>query len=156
MAGRAKKIAIGTAIAASAGYIAGILTAPKAGRETRQQIRGTASDTLTAAEKQFHETQDDVKNLIDEAGTKRSQLTGKAKQELDDAKTWAVDARDKAQLVLSAVRRGEADDVQLQRAVNDVKAAGKHLKAFITKTPGKVTKAKAKSTSSTPKRNSKS
>jgi gas vesicle protein len=141
--GTAKKLAIGAAVAAAAGYVAGVLTAPKAGRETRKQLRGSASDTLNGAENQFHTAQEEVKHLIDEAGSKRAQLTDKAKQELDEAKTLAVDARDKAQQVLAAVRRGQADDVQLQRAINDVKAAGKHLKEFVTKTPGKVTKAKA-------------
>ncbi len=37
-----KKIAIGTAIGLAAGYVTGILTAPKSGKETRQDIKKIA------------------------------------------------------------------------------------------------------------------
>ena len=34
-----KKVLIGTALGLAAGYVAGILTAPKSGKETRQDIK---------------------------------------------------------------------------------------------------------------------
>jgi gas vesicle protein len=39
-----RKIAVGSAIAGLAGYIAGVLTAPKSGQKTRQDISNKASD----------------------------------------------------------------------------------------------------------------
>ena len=52
---RVKKFAIGTVIAAAAGYVAGLLTAPKSGKETREDIKNTAVKTYKVAEKELKE-----------------------------------------------------------------------------------------------------
>ena len=51
--GVVKKLAIGAAISAVLGYIAGILTAPKSGKETRDDIKSKAHETYAAAEKEL-------------------------------------------------------------------------------------------------------
>ncbi len=45
-----KKLAIGTLIAGAAGFLAGILTAPKSGKETRADIKEVAVATTKEAE----------------------------------------------------------------------------------------------------------
>jgi len=42
-----KKVALGALIAASVGYVAGVLTAPKSGKETRQDIKNTGRKSQT-------------------------------------------------------------------------------------------------------------
>ncbi|MCA1806602.1 MAG: YtxH domain-containing protein, partial [Actinobacteria bacterium] len=42
MANKSGKFAIGAVFAAAAGYVTGILTAPKSGKETRKDIHDTA------------------------------------------------------------------------------------------------------------------
>lgn len=45
------KYALGTAVAAGIGYVAGILTAPKSGKETRQNIQDQAIKAKKESEK---------------------------------------------------------------------------------------------------------
>ena len=43
MSKRSRNFALGTAVAAAVGYLAGVLSAPKSGKETRKDIARTAS-----------------------------------------------------------------------------------------------------------------
>jgi len=79
------KIAIGAIVGAAAGIIAGMLTAPKSGKETRADLRDKASELKAnaarrteAAESRAEEVVNDVKAKVD-AYKERSE---KAKQEL--------------------------------------------------------------------------
>ena len=78
-----KKIAIGTAIAGVAGYVAGILTAPKNGRETRKDIKDTAAKGVAEAEKKLKALHTELGHALDEAKSKGGELGDKAKKELD-------------------------------------------------------------------------
>ena len=51
MAKTGRKLAVGTLIGAGIGYLAGILTAPKSGRETRQDIKDATLKAKTEAER---------------------------------------------------------------------------------------------------------
>jgi gas vesicle protein len=117
-----KKWVVGAAAAAAAGYIAGILTAPKSGKETRQDIKDAARKIVT-----------ELGDLIDKAKKELSDLTGKAKEELSSAVDKASSAKEKAQSVLSAVKAGKAEDKDLQKAVEDATKAVNHLKSFLKK-----------------------
>jgi gas vesicle protein len=46
-----KRLAMGSALAATAGYLAGVLTAPKSGKETRSDLKGVADKSWAEAEK---------------------------------------------------------------------------------------------------------
>jgi gas vesicle protein len=131
--GSAKKFAIGTAIAATAGYVVGTLTAPKSGKDTRQGIKDTAAKGVGEAEKQLQNVQDELKSLLDEATNRKDKLTKKAKDELEDLSGKAGDAKGKTGEVLTALRKGSSDDKELQRALNDAKDAVKHLRKYLTK-----------------------
>jgi gas vesicle protein len=48
-----KKVAIGSAIAAGVGYLTGILTAPKSGKATRQDIKKATAKKAKEAEKEL-------------------------------------------------------------------------------------------------------
>lgn len=128
-----KRLAIGTAIAGAAGYIAGILTAPKSGKETRKDIKDTADKTISNAEKQLKKAHTELNELLDEAKKRGRDLQGKGKVQLDDVTEKANTAKEKLREVISAVREGEAEDKELQRALNDAQKALKHLRSYLKK-----------------------
>jgi gas vesicle protein len=130
---RTKRFAIGAVLAAAAGYIAGILTAPKSGKETRQEIKNTALKTYKAAEKELKELHTELNKLIGEASKKAGELKGTAQKNFDKAVDGAKAAKEKARELLSAVHEGDAEDTDLKQAVEEAKKAAAHLKSFLTK-----------------------
>lgn len=127
MAKEGKKIAIGAAIAGVVGYVTGILTAPKSGKETRRDIADKAEDIKESAEEQLEKAHDELADLIKTAKSKSIALGAKAREEFNEAVVKAKDAQNKAGHVLRAVRAGEADDPTLNRALKHAHAAKKSL-----------------------------
>lgn len=129
----AKNFALTTLAAAAAGYLAGILTAPKSGRETRQDIKNTAAKSYAEAEKQLKKVHTELNQTLEEAKTKLATANGKAREELEAAMTVAKQGKDKAREILSAVHEGEAEDKDLQKAIKDARTSLDHLKTYLTK-----------------------
>ncbi len=130
---RTKRLALGTVIAAAAGYVAGILTAPKSGKETRTDIKEAAERTYTTAEKELKVLHTELNQLIDEARTHGAELKGVTKENLDKAMEVAKTAKEKTRELLSAVHEGGADDKDLQKAIAEARKAVTHLKKFVQK-----------------------
>jgi len=128
-----KRFAIGTVIAAAAGYVAGILTAPKSGKDTRSDIKETVQRTYTMAEKQLKALHTELTSLIDQAKHKAGELKGTAQVSLEKAVGAAMMAKEKARELLSAVHEGDADDKDLKKAIDDANNAVDHLKSFLKK-----------------------
>jgi gas vesicle protein len=126
-----KKFAVGAAIAAAAGYVAGILTAPKRGKETRQDISNTARKAKSEAERTLKNLQNELIGLIDQSKKQASKLSASAKQDLDSAVATAKSAREKARQILSGFHEGDADDKDLQKAISEVNKAIEHLRKFL-------------------------
>ncbi|HSX30025.1 MAG TPA: YtxH domain-containing protein [Candidatus Saccharimonadales bacterium] len=132
---RTKRLAIGTVIAAAAGYIAGILTAPKSGKETRHDIKEVAERTYTTAEKELKLLHTELNQLLDQARSHGAELSGSAKENLDKAMSTAKTAKEKTRELLSAVHEGGADDKDLEKAIKEGRKALDHLKTFVAKKP---------------------
>ena len=128
-----KSLALGTLIAGAAGYVAGLLTAPKSGRATREDIKNAADNTISEAERQLKKAHTELNELLTEAKKRGADLQGKAKTEYEDVTVKATTAKQKAREILSAVHEGSADDKELQKAMNDASKALKHLKTFLKK-----------------------
>jgi gas vesicle protein len=128
-----KKFALGAALAAAAGYVAGILTAPKSGKETRDDIKEGAKTAVASAEKELKVLHTELSKLLDEARGRADEVKGTAKENLDKAMATAKTAKEKARELLSAVHEGDADDKDLKKAVDDATKAVNHLKAFLKK-----------------------
>jgi len=122
-----KKLAIGTLIAGAAGYVAGILTAPKSGKETREDIKDKAGDIKEGAQAQLENLQGELNDLLNKAKTKSVALGSKARGEYNEAVVNAKDAKDKMGHLIRAVRAGEAEDPQLARALKQAQLAKKNL-----------------------------
>lgn len=130
---RTKRFAIGAVVAAAAGYVAGILTAPKSGKETRKDIKDTAVKTYQTAEKELKELHTELSKLMDEASKKANEFKGNAQVNLDKAVSTAKVAKEKARELLSAVHEGDAEDKDLASAVKEARKAVEHLRGFLKK-----------------------
>lgn len=128
---KARKFALGAVIAAGAGYVAGILTAPKSGKETRKDIQNAAIKAKTEGEKQLKQLHSELTDLIDKAQKRAQDVKKGARKGYDSAVSTAQTAKEKARTVLSAVHEGEAKDKDLKRAIAESKKAIEHLKAFL-------------------------
>ena len=130
---RTKRIAIGTVVAAAAGYVAGILTAPKSGKETRQDIKDATNNAVAEAEKQLKKAHTELNTLLNEAKAEGAKLKGEALKDYEKAAATAKAVKEKTREVLSAIHEGDADDKNLQKAINEANKAVTHLKKYITK-----------------------
>lgn len=128
-----RSIAIGTLIVAGAGYIAGLLTAPKSGRDTRRDIQNAAVNIKSDAERKLKQAHSELNKLQADAANLVNKSKAKANDEFSEARANAEKVAKKARILLSAVHEGEAEDQDLQKAINDVKKATTHLRKFVTK-----------------------
>lgn len=130
-----KQLAIGSLIAAGIGYIAGILTAPKSGKQTRKDIHNASLKAKAEAEKKLKLLHSELNDLIAKGTAKAAKLKSAGKKELVELVANAQLAKDKAREILSAVHEGDADDKDLQKAVNEASKAVDHLKKYLNKKP---------------------
>jgi gas vesicle protein len=125
------KWAAGALLAGAVGYLAGILTAPKSGKETREDIKNAATKAKTEAEKKLKEVHSELNTRINDLKDKGSELSGKAKDEFSELMDKARSAKEKVREVLSSLHDGDAEDPELQKALTDAKTALKHLEKFV-------------------------
>jgi gas vesicle protein len=130
---RTKRVALGAVVAAAAGYVAGILTAPQSGKETREDIKETAVKTYKTAEKELKELHTDLTKLMDEAGKRADEFKGTAEKNLAKAVESGKAAKEKARELLSAVHEGDAQDKDLDKAIKETKKAVEHLRSYLKK-----------------------
>lgn len=128
-----KRWALGAVFAAIIGYIAGILTAPKSGKETRQDIKETAERGISEAEKQLKKLHTQLASLMNEAKDKATTLQGAAQKELQSVIAKTNTAKEKARELLSASHEGSADDKDLQKAIDEANKAIEHLRTYLKK-----------------------
>lgn len=128
-----RKFALGTVIAGTVGYLAGILTAPKSGKATRQDIKNNVDRGWSEAEKQLKALHTELMTKLDEVKVVGQKVTGQAKAEFDASLNKARDAKEKVREMLSAIHEGDAKDDDLQRAIKQASSALDHLKDYIKK-----------------------
>lgn len=128
-----KQVAVGGAIAGLAGYVAGVLTAPKSGKATRKELKEAANKNITAAEKELKKVYSELSQLADDLKKRGGKSGTRASKELKILSQKAGDAREKAREMLSAVHEGAADDKDLKKAIKDAQAAIDHLKDYLKK-----------------------
>lgn len=129
----AKKVAIGASIAAGIGYLAGILTAPKSGKETRQDIKDKATEAIQAAEAELKKLHAELDDVIAEATERISTLRGQGKASLDEAVEMGKSAKGKALQMIESIQSGEAEDKDLQKAIVEATKAIENLRTYLKK-----------------------
>lgn len=133
MSKRSGNLAITGLIMAGVGYLLGILTAPKSGKETRKDIQRSAIKAKTDAEKKLKSVHKELNELVDRGTEQAKKLQTRAKGELDKAVNSAAQARDRAREMLSSLHEGESDDKDLDRAIKDANQAIANLRRYIDK-----------------------
>lgn len=128
-----KKLVVAAGLAALAGYLTGLLTAPKSGKETREDIKKAAKSGATEAEKQLKHLVAELGGLLDEAKRRGNGLSDHARKELEELSDKAHLAREKAREVISAVHEGDAADTDLKAAVVQAQSALNHLRDYLKK-----------------------
>lgn len=129
----AKNVAIGAAIAGAVGYVAGILTAPKSGKETRKDIKDKAVVAKREAEKRLKQLYGQLDDLLKQGKELSSKLSDTAKKDWDKLAETAVASRDKVRAVLTSIHEGGTDDKDLQKAIQDATSAVNNLKTYLAK-----------------------
>ena len=142
MSKRGGKFAIGAAVAAAAGYVAGILTAPKSGKETRKDIHDTALKARAEAEKRLKKVHTELQQLVATGQDRLQEASTKTKKGFEDALEQAKDVKSRAKDLLTAIHEGDSNDKDLQQAIDEADKAIEHLKTYVTKdtSRGKKTK----------------
>jgi gas vesicle protein len=128
-----KRLAVGSTVAAAAGYVAGVLTAPKSGKTTRADIRAAAERSRNEAEKDLKRLHTELDKTIKDAKAGSDKLSAKAQKEAAELIDKAKDTKEKAREVLSAIHEGDADDQDLKRAVKNANTAVKNLRKYLKK-----------------------
>lgn len=129
----AGKLAFGAALAAVAGYVAGLLTAPKSGKDTRKDIKDKAAETYTAAEKELKKLHTELGDSLAEANVRLQTLKEKEGARLNDLMGKSKQAKDKAREVLTGVHEGEFEDKDLQKAIKEATKAVEDLRNYLKK-----------------------
>lgn len=125
------KWAAGALAAGLIGYAAGILTAPKSGKETRKDIKDAVSQAKTEAEKKLKSLLSDLNTNLDKAKAKAAKLSGKAKTDLNKAIENATKTKQRVRELLSALHDGDVSDPELSEAMSDAKNALRRLKEYV-------------------------
>lgn len=128
-----RKIAVGAAVAGAAGYIAGVLSAPKEGKKTRKELKKTAEFSVTEVEKQLKQLHGELGDLVGQAKNGGDDVSDKLQKKFGGALANAHTAKDKLREVLSSVHEGQANDKDLKKALQDARRSLEHLKHFIKK-----------------------
>jgi len=126
-----RKIVAGTIFALVAGYVVGILTAPKSGKETRQDIKNASDIAMCEAEAKLKDFYAELSKVLDQATDKAKIATGKGREKLDDLMADAREAQIKVKEVLSAIRHGDAEDPDLRSAIKQASQAKKDLVYYL-------------------------
>lgn len=130
---RTGKFALGTILAAVAGYFAGILSAPKSGKETREDIKKSAQNTIYETEKRLKLVHTELTKNIDEVTEKVATLADSAQKEAKSLMDAADKAKEKVRIALSSVHDGEVSDEDLQKAIEEAEKSIKYLKNYLKK-----------------------
>lgn len=116
------------------GSIAGILFAPKSGKETRQDIKETATKATIEAEKHLKDVHKQLSEKLEDLAGLTETAKGKAKSELQELSSKSEIIKGKIGETITALHEG--DDTNSQ-AADDIIAEGKKAIESIAKKTAK-------------------
>ena len=121
------------AVAAVGGFVAGILLAPKSGKETRADLARSAAAAKNMAENKLHAAHEELGSLVEKAEEQAKRLGRKVSTEAKKSIETAKKARAHTAATIAAVRSGESTDEDLDIAVKNARAAVQGLKTYFKK-----------------------
>jgi len=78
------KLALGALIGAVAGFVSGVLLAPKSGQETRNEIKKDALKLKATAEKELNEAAEKAKVVAKDVTAKAKEIKGHFEEAVED------------------------------------------------------------------------
>lgn len=126
-----KTAAIAGLVGVGVGLTVGYLTAPKSGKETRADIAIKSREIKEDIVERYEALHESLSDAIEAGMAQVSHLTGASKKALEGLIDQAKDAEYKAVNVYRAVKSGEADDKNLERAINHATKAKNDLKKYL-------------------------
>lgn len=133
MAKLGRNLTLTTFIAVAAGYVTGVLTAPKSGKETRNDIKNAALKTRLETERKLKAAHSELNDLIAQGKKRTTKLKSSAQKEMNTVLHTAGAAKQKAKELLSAMHDGGAEDKDLKKALDEALHAVEHLKKYLKK-----------------------
>lgn len=121
---KGKKFGLGILVGAVAGVVTGILTAPKSGKETRQDLKNKAGEMKGTAERKLKDAHKELDKLAGEAKAKAKGLQGKAKKEMDGYAKKAEDLKQRVKNAITSIKSGDDDndDATIDQLLKDLSA----------------------------------
>lgn len=128
-----KTAVVATVIGVGVGYALGILSAPKSGKETRQDLVDASARFKAELDKRYNDIQTSLSEVIDEGMSKLNSFKGSAQDNLEQLIEQAKQAEYKAVDVYRAVRHGETSDKHLDKALDQASKAKDNLFKYLNK-----------------------
>lgn len=121
---KGKKFGLGVLVGAVAGVAAGILAAPKSGKETRKDLKNKAGEVKVTAERKLKDAHKELSKLSDDAQNAAGELKGKAKDELVDLGKRADALKGKVKVAITSIKSGDddSDDATIDQIMKDISA----------------------------------
>lgn len=123
-----KKWAIGTVLAAGVGYLTGILTAPKSGKETRKDVKNAVVKARKDAEEALKKAHSEIDRLISKCKEEAKSLTKDKKKDIEHLGSRLSTVNDKVRDAISRLRSGEIDDDEIEKVLESAKNAIKNVR----------------------------
>jgi gas vesicle protein len=126
-----KTAAIAGLVGAGVGLTVGYLTAPKSGKETRADIANKSREIKEDIVERYEALHESIGDAIEAGLARASELTGASKKALEGLIDQAKEAEFKAVNVYRAVKNGESDDKNLERAISHATKVKDNLKKYL-------------------------
>lgn len=126
-----KTAAIASLVGVGVGLTVGYLTAPKSGKETRADIANKSREIKEDIVERYDALHVSLAEAIEAGMAQLSQLSGSSKKALEGLIEQAKEAEYKAVNVFRAVKNGESDDKNLDRALDHAAKAKNNLKKYL-------------------------
>ena len=127
-----KKIAAGAAVAAAVGYVAGLLSAPKSGREMRKEIKSMVPDAHDLEEK-IKLLYNELIELLSISKQEAMDLSPRNQEKMALASKKAVMAKEKLAAIIANLKNDSHSNKELKSAIREAERAVYHFKEFLLK-----------------------
>lgn len=118
--GSSGKFALGAILGAAVGAAAALLTAPKSGKETREDIKNKATEVSHEALRQLRKVEGELNKRISDAKRLVSKYEGEAKREVENLITRAEKMKDRAVKMTEELKADTKNKVD-ERFLDDVR-----------------------------------
>ena len=126
-----RNIVFSAVVIGAASYLAGILTAPKKGSETREDIRHASVNAKISLEKSLKKLYADSSRQIERALNVNHELTKQTKRELDLLIASVKHATEKIKIYLTSIRDGDIEEEEITLLLTDGRDNTERLKLFV-------------------------